>query len=79
MDTPKHNMKEIRIFSDYYEEDVYCKPETIMNIIAQGSQSIEVLQLPWFFSYFGAIRNFMNNRKSTLREVFIINSKDDPV
>lgn len=70
MYTTKNNLKEIRFDHSIYDN---ADAETIMNIIAEGTENLEILHIRCDIRSLSAFDKFIDKNKSTLRAVTILN------
>lgn len=76
MHTPKHRLKEIRIYftdtsADKGEEEDVAKK--ILNIFAAGTRNVEIFQFHDYFRSMDVFEKFVGHNKCTLRSVTTIN------
>lgn len=77
MATAKDNLRKISIYPSAYDEYGICNVEEIMNVIAKGTKSVEVLHIEQHIISLSSFDKFIDKNKSTLRSFSVINSADD--
>lgn len=73
--TPKHQLKEIRIFSLAPRAKIDSNAENIMDIIVEGAKKVEIFHFLCirYDPSLGALDKFIDNNKSTFRSFSITN------
>ena len=75
--TPKDNLKVLRIYYTVNEQAGVSSMETIMDLIAEGTRNVQILDVKELKTSLGAFDNFIGNNKSSLRSFSVINTVDD--